>query len=261
MSANFKNILIIGGTSGIGEGIARRYHAQGKEVIVTGRRQDRLQSLEKELPDIGVRRMDIEDIANLPQQVSDLLTAFPKIDTVITMAGVQRSFDFKDPESSSPQSIQSEVTINVTAPMVLAQLFVPHLLSLKRPTTFIPVSSGLGFVPLPFYPVYCSTKAAIHSFAVALRAQLAGTSCSVIELVPPYVDTALDDEHRAQVNEAQGGEAKAIPPIPLEAYLDTVMAALEKGDAKEITNGLSEMGALIWRQAFDPILQQMHVPG
>ena len=205
--------------------------------------------------------MDVEDIATLPQQVSDVLAAFPRIDTVMALAGVQKCFDFKDPKSSSPQSIQSEVNINVTAPMVLAQLFVPHLLSLKRPTAFIPVSSGLAFLPMPLFPVYCPTKAAIHAFAVALRAQLAGTSCSVVELAPPWVDTALDDGHRAHVIEAQGGEGKAMPPMPLEAYLDTAMAGFEKGDAKEIVTGFSEMGASTWRQAFGPMLQKMHIQG
>lgn len=202
--------------------------------------------------------MDTEDIATLPKKVADLLATYPKIDTVIAMAGIQKSFSFKDPKSSSPQSIQSEVTINVTAPMVLAQLFVPHLLSLQRPTTFVLVSSGLAFVPVPLYPVYCPTKAAMHSFAIALRAQLADTSCNVIELAPPYVDTGLDAAHRAEVVKAQGGEEKAMKPLPLEQYLDTAMTGFRQGD-KEITNGFSEMGASAWRKAFDPVLEHMGI--
>lgn len=205
--------------------------------------------------------MNTEDIATLPQQVADVLAAYPKIDTVIAMAGIQTSFNIKDPKASSPQSIQSEVTINVTAPMVLAQLMVPHLLSLKRPTTFVLVSSGLAFLPVPFFPVYCPTKAAVHSFAVALRAQLAGSSCRVVELAPPYVDTGLDAGHRAQIYEAQGGEEKAMKPMPLEAYLDTAMAGFKEEDAKEIATGFSEMGASAWRKAFGPILQHQGIDG
>ncbi|KAL9010997.1 MAG: hypothetical protein Q9173_004125 [Seirophora scorigena] len=257
MSAKFDTILIVGGTSGIGEGIARRFHATGKKVIVTGRRQDRLDALEKELPGLSTQRMDTEDIATLPKQVSAVLAAHPELDTVIAMAGIQKSFSFTDPKASSPESIQSEVTTNVTAPMVLAQLLVPHLLSLQRPTTFVLVSSGLAFVPVPFYPVYCPTKAAIHSFAIALRAQLAGTSCDVIELAPPYVETGLDDAHREQNVAAQGGPEKAMKPMPLEEYLDTAMAGFEGGD-REIATGFSQMGASAWRKTFGPIMKTLN---
>lgn len=200
--------------------------------------------------------MDAEDIATLPKQVSDLLAAYPKIDTVMAMAGIQSCFSFKDPKSSSPESIQSEVTINVTAPMVLAQLFVPHLLSLQRPTTFVLVSSGLAFIPVPIFPVYCPTKAAMHSFAIALRAQLTGSSCNIVELAPPHVDTGLDVGHRSTVTEARGGEGKAPKPMPLEEYLDTAMAGFKQGD-REIATGFSQMGVSTWRKAFGPILEGM----
>ncbi|KAL8951993.1 MAG: hypothetical protein Q9222_002061 [Ikaeria aurantiellina] len=259
MSDKFDTILIIGGTSGLGEGLARRFHGEGKKVVVTGRRQDRLEALKKELPGLETGRMDTEDVATLPKQVTDVLAAYPKIDTVITMAGIQKHFDFKDPKASSPQSIQSEVTTNVTAPMILAQLFVPHLLSLKRSTTFVLVSSGLAFVPVPLYPVYCPTKAAIHSFAVTLRAQLAGSSCRVVELAPPYVDTELDKAHRAETVQAQGGAEKAVKPMALEAWLDATMAGFKREDVTEITTGFSEMGASAWRKAFGPILQHMGI--
>ncbi|KAL9597569.1 MAG: hypothetical protein Q9219_005071 [cf. Caloplaca sp. 3 TL-2023] len=251
-------ILIVGGTSGLGEGLARRFHDLGKKVIVTGRRQERLNALQNELSGLSTQRMDTEDIATLPKQVVDVLAIHPKIDTVIAMAGIQKSFSFKDPKSSSPESIWSEVNTNVTAPMILAQLFVPHLLSLQRPTTFVVVSSGLGFVPMPLFPVYCPTKAAMHSFAVSLRAQLAGTDCSVVELAPPYVDTALDVNHRAKLVAAQGGEEKAVKPMPLDEYLDTAMDGFKKGD-REIVTGFSQMGASAWRKAFDPVLGHLGI--
>ncbi|KAI4188810.1 MAG: hypothetical protein LQ346_005229 [Caloplaca aetnensis] len=260
MSDKFDTILIIGATSGLGEGIARRFHAQGKKVIVTGRRQNRLDALEKELSGLSTQRMDTEDITSLPKQVSDLLAAYPKIDTVLAMAGIQKSFSFKDPKAASPESIQSEVSTNVTAPMVLAHLFVPHLLSLQRPTTFVLVSSGLAFVPVPFFPVYCPTKAAMHSFAVALRAQLADTSCNILELAPPYVDTSLDAAHRDSNIAAQGGEEHAMKPMPLDQYVDTAMAGFERGD-REIATGFSEMGASAWRKTFGPILESLGIKG
>ncbi|KAL8905697.1 MAG: hypothetical protein Q9171_006573 [Xanthocarpia ochracea] len=262
MSDKFETILIIGATSGLGEGLARRFNAEGKKVIVTGRRQDRLNSLVQEMPNLSAQQMDTEDIAKLPESVERLFAGHPNIDTVIAMAGIQSSFDFKDPKSSSPAKIQSEVTINVTAPMVLAQLMIPRLLSLQRPTNFVLVSSALGFIPVPLYPVYCATKAAIHSLAVNLRAQLAGSTCRIVELAPPYVDgTGLDVAHRAKNIEAQGGEEKAMKPMPQKEYLDKTMEGFKQEDVMEICTGFSEMGVSTWRKAFGPILEMMGIQG
>ncbi|KAL8934813.1 MAG: hypothetical protein Q9216_005718 [Gyalolechia sp. 2 TL-2023] len=258
MTETFNTILIIGGTSGTGEGLARRFHAEGKKAIVTGRRQQRLSALQKEMHGLSTQRMDTEDIATLSEQVTDVLTAHPTIDTVIAMAGIQKAFSIKDPNSSSPGSIQSEVNTNVTAPMVLAQILVPHLLSSQRPSTFVLVSSGLTFVPFPLFTVYCPTKAAIHSFAVALRAQLADTSCNIVELIPPYVDTGMDPACRAQIRADQGGKKREMEPMPLEEYLDTVMAGFKRGD-KEVAAGCSEMAASVWRKAFDPVLEELGI--
>ncbi|KAL9128588.1 MAG: hypothetical protein Q9217_002753 [Psora testacea] len=234
MSNKFTSIAIIGATSGLGEGFVRRFHAQGKTVIATGRRFERLQALQKELKGLEIQQMDVADLPSLPRQASKLLNAFPQIDTVMVMAGIQKSFDFKDPRTSSAESISLEVSTNVTAPMILAQSIVPHLLAQKRPTTFILVSSGLAFVPMPFYPVYCPTKSAIHTFAVVLRAQLTGSSCNVIELAPPYVDTALDTEHREHIIAAQGGPEKVVKPMPLAEYLDKAMEGLSQEGSKEL---------------------------
>jgi uncharacterized oxidoreductase len=79
------------------------------------------------------------------------------------------------------------------------------------------VISGLGFVPLAFMPIYCATKAAMHSFTWSLRHQLRNTSIQVIELIPPTVDTDLDRGERENRNQAYRG----IPPGQVaEAFLD-----------------------------------------
>lgn len=179
----------------------------------------------------------------------------------MVVAGMGTSFDFKDPKASSPESINSEVTINVTAPMVLAQLLVPQLLSLKCSTTFVFVSSGLAFVPYPSFPVYCPTKAAIHTFAVLLRAQLSGTNVSVVELVPPYVDTAHDAAYRESFIKSQGGPDKAMKPMPLEDFMNAAMDGLKDKDAKEVAVGSAGMRVSAWRETFNPFFKKMHVDG
>ena len=95
--------------------------------------------------------------------------------------------------------------------------------------TLINVSSGLAFVPLARFPIYCATKAAVHSFTMSLRHQLRGTSVKVIELIPPYVATALGKESKSILPVSH-------PPMPLEAFIRETLRGLE-GDADELAIG------------------------
>ena len=87
-------VLLIGATSGIGEEFARRLHALGKHLIITGRRQDCLEVLRRELKGLEIRDMDDTDFAALPNKVSEILKSFPDIDTVFLNAGTSSMFSF-----------------------------------------------------------------------------------------------------------------------------------------------------------------------
>lgn len=214
---------------------------------------------------------DITDFGALNERVSSILTALPQLDTVFINAGIQKLFSFLDPGSSSPEGIIAEVNGNLTAPLLLARLFLPHLQQLAGQGTsarlFI-TSSSLAYVPLSFYPVYCPTKAAIHSFCVILRQQLSYApeavkrNLSVVEIVPPYTDTDLDKEHRAVTIQMQGGSEKAFKPMPLDEYVQQAFEALQEldrdgGSKKEVAVGLGQMGVNTWRDGFGKILESM----
>ena len=213
--------------------------------------------------------MDVADLASLPRQVDEILRAFPDLDTVFLNAGIQSSFSFFDPSSSSDDTITTEVTTNLTSPIILTRLFMPHLQSVAQKGTranFLITTSGLAYISFGIYPVYCPTQAARHSFAVALRQQVASAGAEVhknlaiLEIAPPYVDTALDANHRAQVNAMQGNSAKLVPPMPLKEYLDKSMEGLQELDAKgkpkkEVGVGIAQRGIDVWRGAFGPMLE------
>jgi len=99
------------------------------------------------------------------------------------------------------------------------------------------VSSGLGFVPIASMPVYCATKAAIHSFTQSLRYQLRDTSIKVFEIVPPMVDTELGKG----TTEEGDHKFRGIPPSEVAAAALTAMANDEYeivvGDAKRLVTG------------------------
>ncbi|KAH7379039.1 hypothetical protein BKA64DRAFT_714216 [Cadophora sp. MPI-SDFR-AT-0126] len=262
MTANIDTILVLGATSGIGAAFARYFHSKGKKVIAAGRRLERLQSLANELPGLEIFQFDVENISSIESKFAELFKTYPDLDSVVVMAGKMETLQLADPSTSTTASIVSEITTNFTAPLVIARTVIPHLLSLKRSSTFVTVSSALAYIPVREYPVYNGTKAGIHSFTVTLRTQLAGTNVKVLELVPPYVDTELDLKIRDETVKLQGGKSEANTPMPLEDYMDATIASLENGeDDKEIAVGFSAFGVQAWRGAFQPFLSQFGYTG
>ena len=132
---------------------------------------------------------------------------------------------------------ENEIEINFTAPIHLSAYFIPLFLKQKE-AAIVNVSSGLCFVPIAAMPIYCATKAAIHSFSLSLRHQLRDTSIKVFEIVPPIVDTELDKGSR----EDREQEDRGIPPSEVAK---ATLRALED-DEYEVVIGMAQnlrMGA------------------
>ena len=113
--------------------------------------------------------------------------------------------DFTSPTITKPPSPKDdEITINLAATIRLCALFTPILLKRKN-AAIVNISSGLAFVPIAMMPVYCATKAAIHSFTNSLRHQLKETSVRVFEASPPTTDTELDESFAGEEEQAYRG--------------------------------------------------------
>jgi uncharacterized oxidoreductase len=253
MSSSINTILIIGGTSGIGEACARRFHSVGKRVIITGRRQNRLDEIRSSLMGVKTYTFDMMDLSAIPTHIEKLFKEFPDIDTVWVNGGIQYSSDVKDPASSTDEKIIDEVTTNITAPFIITRHVVPLLQKRSAPTTFMITSSGLGFIPVgSMFPVYCPTKAAIHLYMVGLRQALRDTNVNVIEIVPPFVgDTELGG--------LQKNDMKGLPvPMPLDEFVEVMFEQLGSGeDFKEIAAGSAIPRVKAWRDAMGPTLAKV----
>jgi uncharacterized oxidoreductase len=178
-------VLITGGTSGIGLALAKRFLIEGNAVIVTGTNAQKAEAVKRELPLLTVELADMRD----RQALEKLVYRHPDVNILINNAGIQYNYNFAD-IAISPLQIATELDINLLSPLHLTKLLLPQLLS--HPTAaIINVSSGLGIVPKQSAPVYCASKAALHSFTKALRWQLEGTSVRVFEIIPPIVDTGM----------------------------------------------------------------------
>jgi uncharacterized oxidoreductase len=185
VNTTHNTVLITGGTSGIGLALAKQFLQAGNAVIVTGTNAEKAETVKYQLPSVTVDIADMRD----RKAVENLVFKYPDVNILINNAGVQYNYDFADPAIAVEQ-IADELDINLLSLLHLTKLFLPQLLR-HSTAAIINVSSGLGIVPKQSAPVYCASKAALHSFSKTLRWQLEATSVRVFEIIPPIVDTAM----------------------------------------------------------------------
>jgi uncharacterized oxidoreductase len=193
-------ILITGGGSGIGRGLAEALHSLGNRVIIAGRRKSVLDETTAANPGLKSATLNIEDADNIRAFADQIQKDYPDLNVVIHNAGIMRPEDLKSPILADAEAI---IATNLLGPMRLNAALI-RLLLRQTHATVITVSSGLAFVPLAATPTYCATKAAIHSWTQSLRHQLRGTNVEVLEIIPPYVQTEL-------LSESQASDPRAMP--------------------------------------------------
>ncbi|MGO9324358.1 MAG: SDR family oxidoreductase [Terracidiphilus sp.] len=191
MNPSGNTILITGGGSGIGHGLAEAFHALGNQVIISGRRRHALDETTAANPGMKSLTVDMQDPVSIRALAAQAIAEFPALNVLINNAGIMRREILLEQHPGLADA-EAIVATNLLGPIRLTAALLPHLQ--KQPhATIINVSSGLAFLPMARTPTYCATKAALHSYTLSLRAQLHDTSVEVIELIPPYVATHLMD--------------------------------------------------------------------
>lgn len=184
MDISNRTVFIAGATSGIGLELARRFAAAGSAVVIGGRRKDLLEELAGE--GFGTVEIDVADSGSVERARDSVLRDFPELDAIVTMSGIGVPEDLRDPAHF--EDTRRTVETNLLGTIRVIDAFTPHLIA-RGGGTVITVSSGIAFLPFPLMPTYAATKAAVHAYTEALRAQLDGTGIEVAELVPPAVAT------------------------------------------------------------------------
>jgi uncharacterized oxidoreductase len=225
MKIHSNTIFITGASSGIGKGLAEAFHKLGNQVVISGRREQALKKICGANPGMRYFVLDVTDPRSIRGVAERATDDFPEMNCVINNAGVQKYVDLSSGKPVDDTALVAEINTNVLGLIRVSAEFLPHLRKQEH-ATLVNVSSGLAFVPLARFPVYCATKAAVHSFSVSLRQQLKDSGVKVLELIPPYVDTEL------------GGGAKMRPPgapvpMPLDQFISETMQELA-GDADEV---------------------------
>lgn len=191
MDLSGNTILITGGGSGIGRGLAQAFHSLGNQVVIAGRRQSALDQTVANNPGMRAFELDVEKPSSIRDIAVRTVAEFPSLNVLINNAGIMRRENLLAQQTDLDDA-ESIVATNLLGPIRLAAALMPHLLKQPR-ATIVNVSSGLAFLPMAVTPSYCATKAAIHSYTMSLRHQLRHTSVEVLELIPPYVQTDLMD--------------------------------------------------------------------
>jgi uncharacterized oxidoreductase len=235
MNLTGRTILITGGSAGIGLAFELKFVELGNEVVVTGRRQAVLDDVKAKYPKLHTIQSDVADSAQIAALARRVKAEFPKLDVLMNNAGIMLHKNLKVP-AADLDGLTTEIDINLSGTIRTTSAFIDILTANKG--TLINVSSGLAFVPLSSAPIYCATKAAVHSYTQSLRFQLEET-VEVIELMPPAIKTALS---------ADLPEGGLVALITTDELLKQTFAAFKKGKL-EIRPGQANLLALMRRLA------------
>ena len=220
MQMTGNTVLVTGGGTGIGRGLAESLHRLGNQVIIAARRREPLQAVAEANPGMQVWSLDQSDPAGIRRFATELTDRYPELNVVVNNAGIQRVEDLVNGDVGAAEQT---VAINLLGPIRLTAALLQLLLG-KPHAAILNVTSGLAFMPSALTPTYCASKAALHSYTQSLRYQLRETPVQVIEIIPPQVQTAL-----------QGDRGFDPRGMPLDEYISETMALLQtQPEAEEI---------------------------
>ncbi|KAL9066976.1 MAG: hypothetical protein Q9161_007220 [Pseudevernia consocians] len=247
MPFQYKKVLVIGATSGIGKALASRLVQEGSSVIVVGRRKENLEAFVHEhgKDKASAVPFDITELDKIPNFVTKL--THTDLDCVILNSGIQRGFDFSKPETVNMDVVRTEFTTNYISNLVLTNAFLPFLETKKEESALIYTTSSLALVPIVRCANYCASKAAMHHYLLCLREQLKGSTVKVVELFPPAVQTELHDEkHQPELKDQKP------MGMPLDQFTNEAYEGLAAGE-EEVRVGASRD----WYNKFEPARQEL----
>ncbi len=248
MKLSGNTVLITGGATGIGYAMAEAFLEAGNEVLICGRREDRLLEAQKNHPQLHIKVCDVADEKERRSLFDWATSKFGNLNILVNNAGIQRDIDLTkgiDDIIAGPD----EIYIDLEAPIILSALFIPFLAN-KKDAAIINVSSGLGFIFAAKMPIYSAAKAGMHAYSMVLRQQMLKLGIKVYEVIPPTVDTELNKEGRAKRH-------MPAPDLKPQEFVAAVMKGLQN-DEPEIGYGMTAGLKTASRADLDKSFQMMN---
>ena len=218
MKLSGNTILITGGGTGIGRGLAEAFHKRGNKVIISGRRRKQLDEVVAVNPDMDAVELDITDATSIARVAKQLIGKYHELNVLFNNAGIML------PDQAGAviddALLLKTVHTNLIGSIRMTSALIEHLKT-KDDAVIGYTSSVLGFVPMAPTAIYSATKAALHSYALSQRFLLRSSKVRVLEIAPPWVRTDL-------MNSREAEEA-----MPLDEFIEETMTLLGT-DADEI---------------------------
>lgn len=202
MRTSGNTIFISGGSAGIGLAMAKKLQGEGNTIIINGRNEERLKKASAELNGAITIQGDLALEEDRIRIAEELKTNHSDVNIIINNAGAAFGYLLSE-ETNAHIKAQIEMNVNYFAIIHFNELLIPHLLK-KEEAAVINISSLAVYGSHKFLPTYGATKAALHSYTVALRYTYEEQkNLQIYEVYPPLVNTDFS---------AEVGGANGIPP-------------------------------------------------
>ncbi len=239
MQTSNNKILITGGASGIGFGLAERFIKEGNTVIICGRRESALNEAKEKLPSVITKQCDLLTSGGREELYTWISEEHPDVNVLVNNAGIQQWMNVTDADFFT--RAKEEIATNIEAPVHLTSLFI----QLKALNTIMNVTSGLSFVPYHKTPVYSATKAFFHSFTTSMRYLLSSKKIEVVEIIPPALNTDL------------GGKGLHDHAPAVSDFIESIFVQLKEGKTN-LTFGFTEALNNAGQDVFQPIFARLN---
>lgn len=221
-----KVVMITGATSGIGMACARKFAENGDRLILTGRNEDRLADIKKELvaqgADVLTLVFDVRDREKASQAVKTLPAEWQEIDVLVNNAGLALGLE---PEyEGNLDEWETMIDTNVKGILTMTRLVVPGMVQ-RNSGHIINVGSVAGDAAYAGGNVYCATKAAVKALTDGLRIDVAHTAIRVTNLKPGLVETNFSNIRFHGDTERAANVYKGVKPLTGDDIADVAVYA------------------------------------
>ena len=234
-----KTVLITGATSGIGLACARKFAQNGDRLILTGRNEQRLNEIRKELTEKGSEVLTLAFDVRNREVAEKLMTELPeewkKIDVLVNNAGLALGLD---PEyEGNLDEWETMIDTNIKGLLTMTRLVVPGMVE-RNSGHIINIGSVAGDAAYAGGNVYCATKAAVKALTDGLRIDVINTAIRVTNLKPGLVETNFSNVRFRGDNERADSLYRGIKPLVGDDIADIAVYAANAPEHVQIAEVL-----------------------